>query len=161
MKNITFLFLVITLFSCQQDYIINKTKVIDNAVWNYDNIISFNMEIDDIESLYNLHLIIQHSEEYSYENIYMKIHTQFPSITEKEEQITVQLADRRGDWIGKCNGGSCKIKVFLLEGFKFPEEGQYSFDFEQFTREEGLDAIESLQLQLFKSEAVNPERENN
>lgn len=153
MKNIVYIFLATTFFSCQQDFILNETKVIENGAWDYNQIIPFNLEIDDVESLYNLHLIIKHSEEYSFENIYMKIHTSFPSIEKKQEQITIQLADKKGDWVGKCRGGSCKVKVFLLDGFKFPEEGKYSFEFEQFTRKEKLASIESLQLQLFKTKA--------
>lgn len=150
MKKLAYFLFLLVFISCQQEYVLNETITIEGNAWDYEEILSFDLDINDIESQYNLHLIVKHTEAYSYENIYMKIHTKFPTIDKKEEQITIQLADKKGDWIGKCSGENCEVKVYLLEGFKFPEEGAYSFEFEQFTREEHLTNVEGLQLQLYK-----------
>ena len=33
--------------------------------------------------------------------------------------------------LGQCSGNSCEVKVFLLEAFKIPEAGKYTFAFEE------------------------------
>lgn len=141
------------MFSCGPEFLIDEQRQIDSDVWQYEDIKSFDVTISDVNVNYNLHLIVNHSTEYDYENVYMKIHTHFPTKEKREEQITIQLSDKRGNWQGKCNASSCKVKVYLLENFKFPESGNYKFLFEQFTRDAELRGIENIQLQLFKSEA--------
>jgi len=133
MKNIFYVFTFsLLLTSCGPDFLLNEEREVLS------------------ESLkYNLHLLVTHSKEYDYENVYMKIHTKFPTKDKREEQITIQLANKRGEWEGKCNSSSCTVKVFLLESFKFPEKGDYTFSFEQFTRDSELVGIEKLHLQLF------------
>ena len=153
MKSILYLLLLLLgLSSCQPNYVLNEEQVILEDHWTYDEIKSFDLNISNLEDIYDLNLIITHNKEYSYENIYMKIHTHFPSIEKKSEQITIQLADKKGQWLGKCKGEECMIKVYLLEGFKFPEVGDYTFSFEQFTRDESLKGIKKLTLQVFPSD---------
>jgi gliding motility-associated lipoprotein GldH len=150
MKSILYLFtLSLLLTSCGPDFLLNEEQEVLSEFWQYDDMKSFDVAIDDISLKYNLHFLVTHSKEYDYENVYMKIHTKFPTKDKREEQITIQLANKRGEWVGKCNSLSCTVKVYLLEGFMFPEEGDYTFSFEQFTRDSELMGIEKLQLQLF------------
>lgn len=154
MKLILYFFVSILFFtSCGPDFVINEEREILTASWRYEDLKSFDVSIDDISLSYNLHLLVTHSTDYDYENVYMKIHTHFPTKEKREEQITIRLSDKRGNWEGKCNASICKVKVFLLEGFKFPEVGDYQFSFEQFTRINELKGIEKLQLQLFPVES--------
>ena len=150
MKKVFYLFvLTLALSSCGPDFILDQQQEISSGVWKYDDIKSFDVHIDDIDSKYNLQLLITYSKEYSYENVYMKIITKFPVKENREEQITISLADKNGQWEGKCNSSSCTAKVFLLDEFKFAEKGNYGFSFEQFTRDSELIGIEKLQLELF------------
>ena len=150
MKNILYLFtLSLLLTSCGPDYLLNEEQEILSESWQHEDLKSFKVAIEDTSLKYNLHLLVTHSKEYNYENVYMKIHTKFPTKDKREEQITIQLANKRGEWEGKCNTSGCTVKVYLLEGFRFPEMGNYTFSFEQFTRDSDLIGIEKLQLQLF------------
>jgi len=118
--------------------------------WPTDEKLSFVTQIDDTESFYNLHLIVEHLQAYSYENIYLKIQTTFPNKEVREEQLSIDLADKKGVWVGQCSGDNCKCKVYLLENFKFPEIGGYTFELRQYTRDENLAGITSLEMQLYK-----------
>ncbi|MBT8232887.1 MAG: gliding motility lipoprotein GldH [Saprospiraceae bacterium] len=151
----TFRFLALTIlmssvFSCSEDYIYSQNQIIDDGIWFYDDIKTFEVELNDVDILYSLHLLVKHSQDYKFENVYMKIHTTFPTIEKKEEQITINLSDKMGDWVGNCSGNTCKVKVFLLEDFKIPEAGSYSFSFEQYTRVASLEGIQELQLQILE-----------
>jgi len=150
MKNIFYVFTFsLLLTSCGPDFLLNEEREVLSESWQYEDLKFFDVSINDVSLKYNLHLLVTHSKEYDYENVYMKIHTKFPTKDKREEQITIQLANKRGEWEGKCNSSSCTVKVFLLESFKFPEKGDYTFSFEQFTRDSELVGIEKLHLQLF------------
>lgn len=117
--------------------------------WPEAQPISFTAAIPDSSTVYNLHLIVDHSTSYRYENIYLKIKTIFPDRPEKEEQLNINLATKIGEWVGDCSGDNCKCKVYLLENFKFPTPGDYTFQLKQYTRNEELKGINSMKLELY------------
>ena len=103
--------------------------------WAEESVV-FDITIDDVNPKYELQLLIDHTTTYRYENIYFKIKTTFPDREPREEQLSVNLANKKGQWQGKCSAESCTIKVYLLESFKFPAAGEYSFSLRQYTLEE-------------------------
>jgi len=104
--------------------------------WPTTDKLTFTTDIEDIAAKYELQLIIDHLDTYRYENIYLKIFTKFPDQPDKEEQLSVSLADKKGNWVGNCSGNSCKCKVFLLDDFKFATQGSYTFELGQYTRDD-------------------------
>lgn len=117
--------------------------------WSSDNDIRFNPEITDTSAIYELQLIIDHQTTYRYENIYFSISTHFPDGTKSEEKLSVDLATNKGKWVGNCSGESCKLKVYLLDNFKFPEPGKYGIELSQYTRDEPLEGINELAMVLY------------
>ena len=94
-------------------------------------------------------LNIDHNTSFSFQNLYINITTEFPNSESKEERLSIDLAEQIGKWVGDCNAEKCKTKVYLLENFKFSDPGQYTFTMEQFSRQENLKDINSLQLQIY------------
>ena len=99
-----------------------------------------------------MHLEIEHSDQYSFQNVYLKIVTQFPEGKRIQEQLSIDLAEKSGRWLGKCRGDKCRVKVFLLESFRFPEIGKYSFILAQHTREENLEGIHNIGLSVLRTD---------
>lgn len=108
------------------------------------------MNVVDTLSNYDMHMDIEHTDVYSYQNIYLKIITNFPGGKRMHEQLSVDLAEKSGQWLGHCKGDKCKIKVYLLESFRFPEKGNYSFIVKQHTRDEPLEGINKIGFSVFK-----------
>lgn len=125
---------------------------VDSNNWNYDQKVNFTVDTNDTLSMYNMHLIVSHSDEFSYQNLYLNITTSFPSQEDRQERLNIELSDEKGQWVGKCSGGICQTKVYLIDDFKFPEEGKYNFSVEQLSREENLKGISQLALEIFKAE---------
>lgn len=126
---------------------------VDPLGWTSEDKILFQPEITDTTSSYELQLIIDHETTYDYENIYFRIKTLFPDRPPKEENLSVDLATKMGNWVGKCSGGDCKAKVYLLDNFRFPSMGTYGFELRQHTREDRLEGINSLTMELYKKTA--------
>ena len=139
------------LLSCEPQPFYEEKIELGTDGWATETPLSFKTEIQDTAIIYNLELVIEHTPDYRYQNIYLNIKTLFPHQDSREERLSIDLADKKGKWIGKCNSKSCKCKVYLLDNFKFPTPGNYGFELSQDTREETLTNIRSLTLQLFNS----------
>jgi len=149
------LIIIVGLFflaGCGPPPIYTEHQSIEETGWLYDEAIKFTPTVTDTSSAYELLLHVEHSTDYSFENIYFKIKTLFPDRDPREENLNIDLADKKGLWLGDCSGKQCKHTVYLLEQFKFPTPGKYTFEVEQFTRKEPLLGIEALQLELFTKE---------
>ena len=147
---ITSFVLILLLSACQPTPFYEVKLPVDPMGWAYDNKKSFEVEVIDTIPFYDMHLNVTHDDTYSYQNMYMKVTTSFPNQEDKEEQLNIDLAEKNGQWIGKCSKEKCELKVYLLEKFKFARPGKYSFAFEQYSRDANLKGIEELKLTLFE-----------
>jgi len=151
MKYLIAIFATVLLISaCQPTPFYESELSVDPLGWSYDNKKVFEVVVTDTIPFYDMHLNITHDDTYSYQNMYMKVTTSFPNQEIKEEQLSIDLAEKNGQWIGKCSGNKCELKVYLLEKFKFASPGKYSFAFEQYGRDGNLKGIEELKLSLFE-----------
>jgi len=151
MRLSLYILFILSISSCGNTPFYSSTQAIDSEGWTSDNPVEFVCNISDTLSTYDLHLIVDHSQEYAYENIYLRIQTLFPNNNSNKEQLTIDLASNTGKWVGNCSGDNCKCKVYLLEKFKFQDKGKYSFIIEQYTRDLELHGINNLTLEIVTS----------
>ncbi len=145
---------LIILLSCNHEgYYKNKLEV-NKSFWQHNDSLEFEMNIEDTLSQNLLTLVVEHSTKYDYQNLYLNIKTEFPDKRITEENLSLDLAEKsgkwHGKWHGKCRVGICKLKVYLLQDFRFPQTGNYRFVINQNTRQDSLMGIKSLELQLEK-----------
>lgn len=146
----TFILLSVMFLSCGPTPVFSDRQQLPVEGWNSSESVSYTIPVDDLESLYELQLIIGHLTDYRHQNVYFNIKTVFPDRPAKEEKLSVDLALKNGQWVGDCSSSSCKTKVYLLEKFKFPTKGAYTFVISQHTREDNLKGLSELTLQLHK-----------
>jgi len=139
------------IIGCNEDVFYDRFIEIENGVWEIGQEQKFDVDIRDTTAVYGMALDIEHSKDYSYENIYLRITTVFPEREPRSETLNVQLAEKSGQWIGKCSSNKCLTKVYLLDRFRFPQPGVYGFIFEQYTRNEQLEGIHSIRLKINKN----------
>ena len=125
---------------------------IEGEGWEYKDQKIFEIEISDDSTYYDLILDVNHSIEYSFENIYVNVHTTFPSGEKTTDKVSLQLTDDLDQWQGKCNNSACNVSILLQERVYFKELGKYTIAFEQFNRRNPLIGIQSLTLKLLKLE---------
>ena len=152
MIRVTIILLTVICIGCGPTPYYSDNYEIDPLGWVSDDAILFQPEITDTSATYELQLVIDHTNEYRYENIYFRINTIFPDRPETEENLSIDLATKKGQWVGNCSGDDCKLKVYLLENFKFPSKGTYGFKLRQYTRDEALTGIAGITMELFQKE---------
>ena len=151
MKNLFLAFSILslfTVFSCGPNYIYEETFELTNGEWTYQDTLDFTIEIADTLEIYNLYLDIEHSTNYAMQNIYIIIHTQFPSGERIKERVSIDFADKMGQWYGNCDKTSCDLRVNIQKGAFFNLPGKHTFTIEQFMRIDPLPGLKSVAFRI-------------
>ncbi len=141
----TFLLLEV---SCEKAPYFQQSLEIPQSQWKYDDLKDFSIDITDIDQYYDLVLDVNHATDYSYENIYVKIHTTFPSGEEVSDEVSFQLADDLDQWEGTCKNEICNVSILLRNRIYFDEVGIHKISIEQFNRVDPLEGINKLTMKL-------------
>ena len=151
MMKYTILFSVLSLFflaSCESGLVYHHKATIEDGVWSYSDILDYQIDVKDTSDYYELFVKIIHSPEFSYENLYTKITTEFPDGNKLSDVVSFQLANKMGLWLGKCNSKKCVNELILQDRFRFKETGKHILYLENYSREE-LNGIMALELKLY------------
>ena len=100
MKKALAVLIVLSLFSCTNNVVFQADKEIRTA-WHTDSLVTFHFQISDTLSAYSSKLNIRHTIAYSYQNLYVFVHTTTPLGKTTTDTIKCFLADKSGKWKGK------------------------------------------------------------
>lgn len=130
--------------SCSERLHYDHTIGFANSTWSYDAPALFEFDIQENSDKFNLFLDIDHSTDYPFENLYLRIKTEFPDQRIALDTLSIELVSNKGSWVGECGSKDCDLKVFLQEKIKFKDSGLHKISIEQFTRESELKGIKSI-----------------
>lgn len=138
------LIFVLLLLGCGPNYILDKKYEIENSEWTYRDTLNFEVNITDSLKIYNLYLQMEHSTDFPRQNMYVRIHTKFPSGKRISEQVSLEMANKAGVWYGNCNREWCRFTLPIQQGAYFDLPGDYEFTVEQYMRIDPLPGLKSL-----------------
>ena len=145
--NIVLGILFTTIVGCDSAYY-SKSYSFGNRAWMYDDPRIFSFEIVDTSLIYDLILTVDHTDQFPYQNLYLKTLTKFPSDTIIEQSLSLELANEAGFWFGECQGAKCRLSIPIQSGVHFVESGSYNLDLEQYTRTDSLIGIKGIGLSV-------------
>ena len=135
--------------SCGKEKVIfEKEYDIKNEAWLYPDTLNFAFDITDTTAIYDIVLTIEHTPQYSMQNVYTNIYTKFPKGERIKQLLNIDLADNTGTWLGKCNSASCGYSINIQENAFFNSVGQHVITLEQFMRVEALAGIKNISLKI-------------
>ncbi|MBO4574226.1 MAG: gliding motility lipoprotein GldH [Bacteroidales bacterium] len=137
-------FVAVMMTSCGRNTLYDESVVIPDAKWDNQNIPYFDVTVDDTLANYAFYLNIRHLENYSYSNLYVFMHTEFPNGNITHDTIECTLAFPDGRWMGKGSGTMRSAKVVLNPALRFPLNGTYHFEIEQAMRQKELRGITDI-----------------
>ena len=140
--------MILACASCGPNYVYETSVECSEEGWPFEQSLEATFEIVDSNVIYNLHLVLEHSTEFPFQNFYTKIHTNFPNGEQITEQLSLELADKRGVWLGDCGGETCELDILIQQGAFFNQLGTYKISVEQFSRQDPLKGIESVHFLL-------------
>ncbi len=134
--------------ACEKAHFFEKEIPIANGRWAYGDTLNFQFSIEDTLTTYNLYLDFDYADTFAYQNVYVKLHTQFPDGKRLSKQKSFDLYDVQGQVLGACSGRTCHLRTLLQEKAYFNRPGTYTIGLEQFTREAELSGISAVGLTL-------------
>jgi gliding motility-associated lipoprotein GldH len=132
--------------SCKQKPLYEQVIEISENSWNYKDSIKFDVFIKDTTAAYNLVLRVAHKDDFSFQNLYVKINSIMADGQSYSQIVSLNLQDRYGRWEGKCSNSVCKADILLIDHIYFRIPGEYSFVISQFSRTDNLSGIQSLRM---------------
>lgn len=147
---------VVFLMGCGPDYILDQDYEIKDTNWTYVDTLDFKVDIPDAQKIYNLYIEIEHATDFPRQNMYVMIHTQFPSGKRIREQVSLEMADKTGVWFGDCDADWCTFSIPIQQGAYFDIPGTYVFTLEQYMR---LDPLPGVKRMGFKIEDTGQRRD--
>ncbi|MFT5167172.1 MAG: gliding motility-associated lipoprotein GldH [Saprospiraceae bacterium] len=147
LKGLTLLSMFFIL-GCGPDYILEETYEIKGSEWTYADTASFEVNILDSLRIYNLYIDVEHATDFSSQNMYVMIHTTFPSGERLSEKVSLEMANKAGVWYGDCNSEWCHFSVAIQQGAYFNAIGKHTFMIEQFMRVDPLQGIKNISFKI-------------
>lgn len=146
------LLLILVLFSCDSNKVYEEYIEVENAIWQKENVATFNFEAKDTSLAHNLYVNIRNTGDYPYSNLYLFVTMQGPNGNLLKDTVNCTLADNSGKWLGKGIGDLWDLQIPYIKGFKFAQKGEYYMSFEQAMRvENGLKGITDIGLRVEKA----------
>lgn len=145
-----FILFLISIASCQSDYLYNEYKEIDDGIWDADEPVVFYVDIQDTISVYNVFVNVRHYSNYEMQNLFLFIKTTAPGGAFVKDTFEIYLADEAGRWYGKGWGDIFDNHILYKRNIRFPQKGIYTFELIQAMRKEKLEHITDVGLSIKK-----------
>jgi gliding motility-associated lipoprotein GldH len=136
--------------SCKSSALYDDNKSLEGNVWKADNILRFEVGLQDTASICKFYLNVRNTTTYRYSNLFLFINTTFPDGKEARDTVECLLADVSGKWLGKGISNVRDNQILLRRGIRFPQQGMYIFEIEQAMREDELQGIMDVGLRIAK-----------
>ncbi|HET7897494.1 MAG TPA: gliding motility lipoprotein GldH [Flavisolibacter sp.] len=148
--------------SCNSIDLYEKVVPIPAHAWQSKLKPQFTFQIKDTTVPYQFYVILRHSNQYKYNNIWVNLLAQSPADTVQKLSLELPLANKDG-WLGtgmddifehRIRIGPEAAKFSFLtpaaDGFLFTHAGQYSFTLEQIMRDDPLTDVMDVGFRLEK-----------
>ena len=109
--------------------------------------------ITDTVSLYNIYIVIRHTDAYHFNNMYVRAIVSEPGNNKpKTGDYDLQLATNAKGWIGTAMDDIYDARLLIQPKTKFSKSGTYHIKLEQLMREDPLKNVLSAGLRVEKAE---------
>ena len=152
MKKFFFILTLSVCFaSCIKIDLFEKQSQIPSQQWYYNNVPQFTFNIEDTSSLYNVYIVLRHTDLYEYNNIWLRVGSTAPSDTIHYQNINLKLASDSKGWEGVGMDDIFEVRKIISPGpLSFNKPGDYSFSVAQIMRENPLKYILNVGIRVEK-----------
>jgi gliding motility-associated lipoprotein GldH len=149
-KLVVFIFFCCAFVGCGSGAKYSKNQTISDGVWKHDSPLTYDFEVESTETLNDLFLSLKYGTNFGYQNIYVKIVTDYPTKESIEDIVALNLTNGSGTFLGNCNSSTCTTDILLQENFRFKEKGKHTIRIFQHSRNAELQSVFGGELKLFE-----------
>jgi len=128
-KTILLLAILSTLLTaCSKNKVFEKYTKIENYKWKRDNLITFDVDIKDIKTNYDVTLALRHTTYYAFANIKVDVAITFPSGEVRTKYYNIFVRNNDGSFLGDGAGDLWDVTYPVFTDITFPDAGTYKFE---------------------------------
>ena len=146
----SFFLLLMFISGCSNESIFHENRQIPSEGWNKDSLAEFNVAISDTSAQYELFINIRNTNNYPHQNFWMFVSTLSPDSNLVTDTIECYLANEQGKWLGSGISSFYEMQVLLQDSVRFKSQGNYRFSIRQGMREDVLQGISDIGLEVQK-----------
>lgn len=141
---------VAALSACQPTPIYSKFHTVPTSGWNQDSILTYDVEVEDSTTIYEVLIVVRHNMRYPYQNLWLFVDEFEKNMCIRRDTIEATLADNYGRWLGK---GNNRFTLLLMynSSCRFKLTGNYTFNIQHGMRTERLEGITDIGLIIRKN----------
>jgi gliding motility-associated lipoprotein GldH len=129
-----------------------KNVEIPNFAWDSSYKPQFSFEITDTISLYNIYVVVRHTDAYRYNNIWMNVYTMVPRDTLNKQRLDLRLATDDKGWLGTGMDDIFEHRILITSApQKLSKSGIYTFRLENIMREDPLPHVMNVGIRVEKA----------
>ncbi|PWT70199.1 MAG: hypothetical protein C5B59_21070 [Bacteroidetes bacterium] len=119
--------------------VFEKNVAIPGHQWESSFKPEITFDVQDTTALYNVYLVLRHTDAYNFNNIWIRATVQEPGSAEaKNQQYDLALATNQSGWLGTAMDDIYETRLLIQPQTKFRKTGEYHFTIEQLMREDPL-----------------------
>ncbi len=137
--------------SCTTTNVFEKNVPIPGHKWESSFQPKIEFDITDTTSTYNVYMVLRHTNEYNYNNLWVKSSVKEPGSTEwKTGQYDLLLANNDKGWLGTGMDDIFEHRILIQPQTKFKKSGKYEYSIQQIMREDPLLDVLNIGLRIEK-----------
>lgn len=138
--------------SCDPKRVYEKNEKIANNNWDQNVPLVFLVNVTDTLHLHNVYVNVRNAGFYGFSNLFLFINTRFPQGQLERDTLECTLASPDGRWLGEGLGDIWDNRILFKKGVRFPQTGEYRFEFIQAMRINPLTGIMDAGIRIEKAE---------
>lgn len=136
--------------------IYEKDVAIPGQQWqsSFSPAFSFDISPEDTANLYDVYIVLRHTDAYNYNNIWLRGSARRPGDTAVTSQLyNLTLADNQKGWTGSGMDDIFEHRIEIQHGWQFLHPGTYEFTLQQVMREDPLMHVLNVGVRIEKAPA--------
>jgi gliding motility-associated lipoprotein GldH len=131
MKRLLPLFLMILfLSSCQNNKVFEQRHNFDDMKWNRFKSITFEFDIKDTESKYDIMMMLRHHTVYAEPDLRLTLALYTPSGERRLKDVILPIRNADGSFRSSGMGDLWDLEQVAFSGYSFNEKGHYKLEIE-------------------------------
>ncbi len=141
--------------ACTPNTVFESADSMQAAGWDFEQQPITSVDIQDTTAAYDLYLVIRHTTNYPFSNLWITLHTTYPGGQTGSLRKQLLIGDNEAQqWRTDCLRNVCTGLLPILEGHRFTESGTYQFRLEHIMRTNPLPGIMDVGLRIEKRPAA-------
>jgi gliding motility-associated lipoprotein GldH len=149
-KSFLFLAVCIGFSACNWTTgVFEKNQLFNNQEWPSSLRLDISFDITDTTSLYNIYIVVRHTDTYHFNNLYVRATVKEPGdLQGRTGDYDLQLATNGKGWIGTAMDDIYDARLLIQPKTRFRKAGTYHIMLEQLMREDPLKSVLSAGLRV-------------